>query len=251
MVEKNNFKFEGAKINILQSVHDMIMNRHSQQLARLFSYLFLSCLLLAGCSLEYFARDNGSGFAESRCGKYADDQTAAIYVTNLGWHTGIVLRTEDVRSELSSLLEEVDHFKWIEVGWGDRKFYMSSGFSLWDGIEAVFFSSNTVLHVSAFNEPPESNFSNAELIKLSVSEEVVHKVAAKIKNTLEINSQGGSTRLGAGLYGNGGFYAAAGTFSLRNTCNTWTATVLNSAGCQVRPKVSRASRVMHDLKLGP
>jgi len=207
----------------------------------------LFSLTAAGCSLENFARDGRKGFAHASCALDAPGLNF-IYVVNLGWHTGIVVNSDNLGGALEDLIPETKSMRWIELGWGDRAFYMASGFSIWRGIRAAFFSSGTALHVSAFNEQPEHFFADTELVKVAVTPSAFPEIAAAVRETLAIDESGASRRLGPSLYGAGSFYEAKGGFSLSHTCNSWSAQILRRAGCVLPASMTRASTLMRALK---
>jgi hypothetical protein len=54
-----------------------------------------------------------------------------------------------------------------------------------------------------------------------------------VVQTFATDSQGDIILVKKGLYGDSRFFNATGSFYLTNTCNTWTASMLDSAGVPV------------------
>ncbi len=209
--------------------------------------LLLPLLALYGCSLSYFATVNEHGYETASCAK-PGVETATIYVDSLGWHTGVILPSAEAATELGSLIPELTQYPWVEIGWGDRDFYMASGYSYWAGARALFFSRGSAVHAAGFSEPPEQFFADYQLVQLSIERERLSDLLAYIRAHLELDCCCESVRLGSSLYGHGSFYAGRGTFSAGHTCNSWTAGALSHAGCDIDTDLTRASSLLRELR---
>jgi uncharacterized protein (TIGR02117 family) len=204
-------------------------------------------LVLGGCSLASIAKNKESGIEKINCVDSVDE-TTNLYVTNLGWHTGIVLPREVMAAVFGDLLPETAMYPWTEIGWGDRDFYMSSGYSYVAGAQALFFSSGSALHVAGLDRPPEEFFLDAQLFIITIKRVGLRQLLDYIRSALTVDKNGSSNRLGASLYGKGSFYEANGSFSLFHTCNSWTAAGLVEAGCKINPNLTRASTLTRELR---
>ncbi len=48
-----------------------------------------------------------------------------IYVLKHRWHTGIIINRSEARELLSAISNDFNNSQYIEIGWGDKDFYMS------------------------------------------------------------------------------------------------------------------------------
>src|SRR5512134_2361869 len=74
-----------------------------------------------------------------------------IYVINHGWHTGIAVRRADLPDGVRPEGADVADSEYVEVGWGDRAFYMAPEGTVGLALKAVFWPSPGVLHVVGFD----------------------------------------------------------------------------------------------------
>ena len=160
-----------------------------------------------------------------------------IFVTNYGWHAGIVLKVEDINSSAWKIEPFFKKFKYIEVGWGDEDFYKSSDPSIWITLKAGFVPTSSVLHIRAISQYELNNFSKNKIAKLSISEKGFDKLSLFIQNSFA-KKNNKFIRLCKGLYPNSIFYLSCKKYHIFNTCNVWTAEALRSAKLNITPFIS-------------
>lgn len=209
-------------------------------------FFFLS---LSGCSLQSIARSE-EHILDSRSCTSSSLPAKTIWITGNGWHTGIILQSDLVPSTLKFLLSEFSTQPYVEIGWGDREFYQSSGYSWIKGIKALFFSSGAVLHVSGLNHSEFLSLLKGTLITVQISDTAFQKLIGHIIDTVTLNASHEAVVLGNSLYGKGHYYAASGDFSIFHTCNSWTAAALQSADCAIS-QVIKASSLIAELQKLP
>jgi uncharacterized protein (TIGR02117 family) len=155
----------------------------------------------------------------------ACEPTRTLYVVSHGWHSGIVVERADLAGRLPSL--GVGKEAYVEVGWGEERFYQARETTLGMALSAVLRPNPSVLQVVPFTGSPRAYFSNSEVRELRTDEAgyaaALDRIAASFKP--------GAERLGRSLYGEGWFYRAEGSFHLFNNCNTWVSAVLQEAVC--------------------
>ena len=206
--------------------------------------LLFACLFFTSCSLQEFARGGPATFADKQC--EGNGNRIEVYIVNLGWHTGILMRSDRVSESLSSLLPEFAASPIVEIGWGDERFYRGSGYSIWSGIRAAFFSRSSALHVAGYASLSQAGLHHLEVVRLYLSQSGMERLCEKIVTSLARNNDGKIIRLGDSLYGKGSFYKAKGNFSISHTCNSWTSEAIQSAGCSIEGS-RRASILMKQL----
>jgi uncharacterized protein (TIGR02117 family) len=210
------------------------------------SFIIFIFLAFSGCSLQSFSGEQAVSFSTVSCAPQLKE-SKSVLVTNVGWHTGFFIRSMDATEVLRTMFPELSQSPFVEIGWGDKGFYMSSGYSWWHGFRALFFSPGSVLHVAGFDETEASSYlKSLEVFQIYLSDAEFAYLMDYIKDSVVI--QGGRPiSLGAALYGHGAFYESRGRFSLFYTCNSWTSEGLVKAGCKIR-KVSRASNLLEELR---
>lgn len=121
------------------------------------------------------------------------------------------------------------------IGWGDREFYQTPGFSLALALKAAFMSTGSVLHVTGFGGAVTHYFPASEIVEFKLSRQGFERLVGYIHESFAREGPEALTPLGPGLYGESQFYRARGTFHLLNTCNTWAAKALAAAGYPLSP----------------
>jgi uncharacterized protein (TIGR02117 family) len=179
----------------------------------------------------------------------ADDPTMTLWVVDHGWHTSIVVRRIDVDRALWSELDDVSDAALVEVAWGDRDFYMAKSPTSGLAIKAALVTTGSVLHVVGFTVPVTDYFAGLEVVAIRLSRRSFDALASFVHAEYQRDRDGAPRRLGRSLYGSGWFYAAHGRYHLFNTCNTWIARALSTAGLAVEPVgVVTASDVMRQVR---
>jgi uncharacterized protein (TIGR02117 family) len=163
------------------------------------------------------------------------EPAVTVWVVDHGWHTGLVVRRADVDRRLWPEVDDVPAAAFLEVGWGDRDFYMAEPGTAWMALRAAFGGTPTVLHVAALAVPPAAAVPGREVVALRLSRRGFDALSNFVGDTYQRDVAGRATALQPGHHGASRFYAARGTYSLFNTCNTWAARALRAAGAPVTP----------------
>lgn len=158
----------------------------------------------------------------------------AVWVVNHGRHAGLVVRRQDLVTARPGLAETLSAGAYVEVGWGDARYYPDPDPGLDLGLRALLWPTASVLHLVVLPEPPARHFRGTEVLSVSLSEAGHRDLLAFIADSFApAVGDGPPRRLGPPLYGQGGFYPARDHFHLFNTCNTWIARGLEGAGYPV------------------
>jgi len=164
-----------------------------------------------------------------------DEPAVTISVLDHGWHTAIVVRRADVDRALWPEVDDFPEATFVEVAWGDREFYMARPATSWLAIKAAFLASGSVLHVVGFSAPVTPYFAESEVVELRLSRRGFDAMTRFIHEEYQRDREDRALRLEQGLYGSSWFYAARSRYHLFNTCNTWVARALSTAGLAVTP----------------
>ena len=164
-----------------------------------------------------------------------DEPSRSIYLVSHGWHAGIVVRRADIPDGVWPQAGEFPGAEYLEVGWGDRDYYMTPGAGLGTLLKAGLWPTESVLHVVGFDGPVTRYFPRSKVIRIDLSEEGFRRLCEYFGNSYALDQDGGSRPLGPSLYGDGLFYLSGESYHAFNTCNAWTARALHTAGCPITP----------------
>jgi uncharacterized protein (TIGR02117 family) len=158
-----------------------------------------------------------------------------IYLVSHGWHAGIVVKRTDIPPGIWPQHNDFPEAEYLEVGWGDKDYYMTPQPHLGITLKAGLLPSASVLHVVGFRGVVTHYFPDSEVIRIDLSETGFERLCAYLANSYAENEAGYSQPLGPSLYGDGRFYLSRETYHAFNTCNVWSARALRAAGCPITP----------------
>ena len=189
------------------------------------AWLGLLLALVAGCA----------GPVQGLYPPGAGEPIRPIYVINHGWHTGIAVRRADIPEGVWPQHRDLRASEYVEVGWGNRDFYLAPEGTVWLALKAAVWPAPGVLHVVGFDGPVERFFGGREIVQVLVSDRGFHQLAVGIQDAYAKDDAGTPIVVGPGQYANSRFYVAREKYYLLKTCNTWTVTALRAAGLPVVP----------------
>jgi uncharacterized protein (TIGR02117 family) len=163
------------------------------------------------------------------------EATTTVYVVGHGWHSGIVIRRDQIPTEAWPEHLRFPPAPFLEVGWGDRAFYQSPDAGIGRALRAAFASGGSVLHVAGLGRSPAELFTRAEIVTVELSGRDVEALARFVSRAYARDASGDPIDLGPGLHLGSRFYAATGRYSLLYTCNSWIAEALRAGGCPITP----------------
>lgn len=176
-----------------------------------------------------------SGCAAPPAGLYPPakgEPVVPIYLVGHGWHAGVVIERAAIPPGLLPARHDFPTARYLEIGWGDRDYYMTPDPSIGILIKAGLWPTDSVLHVVGFSEPVTRYFPRSEIIRIDLGRAGFEQLCRQFDARF---ARRGKVRLGPGLYGDSRFYLARETYHLFNTCNVWTARALRAAGCPIIP----------------
>lgn len=164
-----------------------------------------------------------------------------IYVVRHGWHAGLVLPKEVIDGGLSILPLYYNGAEYYEVGWGDSGFYQHPDITLTLGAKALFWPTDSVMHVVAVPNSPLDYFANSTVIPMTLSHGQIELMVEFIANSFALDDNNNWRSIGSGLYGQSRFFHANGYYHGLYTCNSWTAEALQVAGVPMNQWLSLTS----------
>lgn len=173
-----------------------------------------------------------------------------IYVVSHDWHAGIAVRQADIHQPDWPKLAVFAQADYLEIGWGDRAYYTSPEPGLALGAQALLFPTTSVLHIVGFNKPPKAIFPNSEIIKIELSLVGFEQMITRISESFSRDENGSVVSMGPGHYGLSQFFSSEERYHLFMTCNSWTAEVLQAAGCPVTSTLTVDGLISQLRRLG-
>lgn len=197
----------------------------TEELARLAAAAVAVAVLAAGCV--------GAATAPPAA---TAERPLAVWVVRHDWHTGVVVRRADLPTgrwpEHRDLVAEFSP-AYLEVGWGERRFYQAPEGTSGLALRAALGRNESVLHVAGFDAPVDALFPADRALRVPVSAAELATLAEFLAAAYARDTAGAPIPLGPGLYGRSRFYLGREPYALPETCNTWTARALRAAGLPV------------------
>jgi len=156
-----------------------------------------------------------------------------LYVVASGWHTEIGLSADDLSGPIEVLRHGSPSARYFVFGWGERGYYMQPNVGLGDLLAASMPASSVMLVIPMRTRLAEFFASGSRVFEIPVAQEGIDRLTQFLWGYLEKDPHQLPRLIGNGPYPESGFYASLGTYSLANTCNTWTAQALQVAGLPV------------------
>ena len=161
-----------------------------------------------------------------------------IYLIKQYWHTAIVIEKNDIDLEILPEVKYFNDFSLLDFGWGDEEFYQYPGFDSGLAVKALFYSTPSTLRVEGIGISKETYFDISDIVvRILVTQEQLNKIVDFISSTVYRNDSGSPVILSAQGLGRIIFFRANGNYHLFNTCNTWLASCLASAGINIEDNV--------------
>jgi uncharacterized protein (TIGR02117 family) len=162
-----------------------------------------------------------------------DKNCRPVFIVHDSWHAAIVLRKDDLPTRAVPELADFSEARFIEFSWGDKDYFPdpNSGFSM--AVRAAFWSRGSVLHLVGFEENVGTFYPGSKVVELTLSAPAYNRLVTFLSDSFSRLPEKGRATARGGLYPYSRFYPSTGKFSLMNTCNTWVADALETAGLPV------------------
>jgi len=176
------------------------------------------------------------------------EEARYIYIVRHEWHTGLVVKYDDIDPRLWPEKDDFPEALYLEVGWGDRDFYQMPRPGLGLLLQAALKSPASVLFVIGLPTVVTRYFPYADILEIPLAQRGLEGLVHFIHATYKRDATGQIIALGMDHnHRYSMFYLAEGDYSLFNTCNTWTSKALQAAGLPIKTAL-RAGGVMRQAK---
>jgi uncharacterized protein (TIGR02117 family) len=167
-------------------------------------------------------------FGQEKVSPEADKIT--VYVVQQAWHTGIVLPVQKINPEIWPEVSTFEEKKYVDVSWGDEKFYQAPGNSVLLAARAILCPTQSVMRIYPFSISISSAYtSEARFLELELTHQQFDRLTLFFVNSLkrdESNQTIASEAYGKSRY----FFLSKRKYHLFRTCNTWVALAFKQAG---------------------
>jgi uncharacterized protein (TIGR02117 family) len=172
-----------------------------------------------------------------------------ISLVSYAYHAGLVIPRLAARERASqqndhavfALTERFAGYPWLEIGWGDERFYRMvptiASLTISEAFRALFGSDNpSVLHVVGLLQPAQVSFASSDIVRIELSQAGFGRLLDGMDASFARGRNGAVLDdVGPGIYGPSRFYRGNGNFSIFNDCNHWVARLLSDAGLPTAP----------------
>ncbi len=167
--------------------------------------------------------------------KGTENDSTAIYVVSISWHTGIVIPAESLPESIWPENQSMAENKYLEIGWGDADFYQDEGFNLWYAFKAIFWPTRSVVHVNPINSEIANYYQETKVVEIMLDQEALEALTDFIIRHLEHDGESQLVVAGDGIYTDSKFYKGTSRYYFPNNSNVWAARALRETGFSISP----------------
>ncbi len=164
----------------------------------------------------------------------AAEARTEFYVDNHGWHSGIIVPRAAIPCGAwppGVVERDFAGCAYLELGWGDRKFYLAKKPGVLLALGAALVPGPSVLHIAGFGPELAHAHAWSEVVAVPCTHAELAGLCRDLGRSFDTDARGRVGRIGSGLYGRrSGFYPARGSYWIGNTCNNWTAREMRAGG---------------------
>jgi len=156
-----------------------------------------------------------------------------VYIVQAGWHTGILLNTSSVPAVIFPEIENYRYASYIDIGWGDEKFYQAEGIPIGLALRAVIFPTSSVIRIVGYRSPIEKLYVNGRKEAIILDSTGFSDLLNFISGNFKRDSI--DRIIPSKVYGTSNiFFESTNKYHLFRTCNTWVASALKESGVEIR-----------------
>jgi uncharacterized protein (TIGR02117 family) len=160
---------------------------------------------------------------------------ATVFVVYDSWHAALILAKAELPDAVIPETADFPNARYIEFSWGDQDYFPDPNSGVLSALRAAFWSSGSVLHLVGFADEVRRFYPKAEVVELRLAAPAFDRLVAFLNASFARPVSGKRSPPRPGLYDYSRFYPSSREFSLLNTCNTWVARALQTAGLPVTP----------------
>ncbi|PWE00244.1 DUF2459 domain-containing protein [Marinilabilia rubra] len=157
-----------------------------------------------------------------------------VLIVQQAWHTGLIINVDDIPESVWPKKDLYKKDKYIDVSWGDEKFYQASGRPISLAIRAILWPTQSVLRVFPFNVEAQSAYGrNARIKSISLRKKEFFSLCRFVSESF-IRNDNGKICFSTVNENNRYYFLSKKKYHLFRTCNTWVALALKKSGLNIR-----------------
>ncbi|MFW6352010.1 MAG: DUF2459 domain-containing protein [Bacteroidota bacterium] len=164
----------------------------------------------------------------------SDHDTITVSVVQQAWHTGIILPVKQINPDIWPEVSSFKEKKYVDVSWGDEKFYQASGNPVLLAARAILWPTQSVMRIYPFSISVSSSYtSEARFLEIELTQQQFDRLTRFFANSLmrdESDQTIASDAYGKSRY----FFLSKRKYHLFRTCNTWVALAFKQSGLENR-----------------
>lgn len=173
--------------------------------------------------------------------------TERIVVFSHGWHTGVVIPTVSLRRHPWTKGLQMGRTPYAEFGWGAEEFYRRRDVTVGMVIRGLFWPTAAIVHLERFPESPYLHYASSQLVTLELTTAQMDALIDELRLSFSANPDGSLVNLGYGVESDSTMYRSRYKYYYPETCNIWTAKLLNTAGLGIKES-TRSPELMKNLR---
>ena len=162
-------------------------------------------------------------------------ETLTVYITKRGWHTGILVKKTALDSLIPGLTMDFPDARFLELSWGDKKFFMAERSPVGLALRAVLWPTQSVMHVYGFTFLPDDYLKNDYVKSIQLTRKGFSEMSLYMNQSFARDSSNRIIPLEKNPRGMSNYYLSNLVYGGKRTCNTWTANALKQGDFPVRP----------------
>jgi len=178
-----------------------------------------------------------------------------VFLSHNAYHAELGLPTAFIRRQggaAAAALDDLPPSPWVLIGWGDSRFYRTSGWSLArfrDGLHALWPNNPSVIRLTPLDREPDLAFKRG-VLRVELSEPGAERLLERLDHSFR-TVRGRPVRVPALQAGDpAAYFESVERFSIARMCNDWVGAVLNAAGLPTTPILDLAPQgLVWDVQL--
>lgn len=161
----------------------------------------------------------------------------SVYLVNRGIHTGLIIPVNSISLQKISAMNFFEQYEYVDFGWGEEYYYQHPGkgkFCL--GVKAVAIPNSSVVRAEGFSGILRDVIEWSDYaVRFNLSEDEFVRLCGYIDSSFSRGEVNNFIETSRKRNGEVIFFKSVYYYHAFNTCNTWAARGLQSAGLDVSP----------------
>lgn len=166
-----------------------------------------------------------------------EDASIKIYIAKSYWHTGYILYNDSLAQEHLPVLKNFDSFELVDIGMGEREFYMDPSYDLFLAAKAILYPTEGTVRIAGVPGNIDDLIRWRDyVVELELTGVQFEKLCEFIEESLIMDEFFIPVIIEKRAEGSIVFYESPQSYHLFNTCNTWLASGLRFANLdEIKP----------------